>query len=78
MSGMDTVRLAGLKAHEFDVEFIKQMIPHHQGAIEMARALRNDDNYAELTQLSESIIRSQTAEVEEMKSLLWKWSATEQ
>lgn len=78
MSGMDTVRLAGLKAHEFDVEFIKQMIPHHQGAIEMAKALRNDDNYAELTQLSESIIRSQTAEVEEMTNLLGKWSATEQ
>ena len=77
MSGMDTVKLAGLKANEFDVEFIKQMIPHHEGAIEMAKALSADDKYAELTQLSESIIRTQTAEIEEMKSWLGKWSATE-
>jgi uncharacterized protein (DUF305 family) len=77
VSGMDTVKLAGLKASEFDVEFIRQMIPHHEGAIEMANALRADDKYAELTALSESIIRSQSAEIEQMKSLLGAWSATE-
>lgn len=77
MSGMDTIKLTGLKAHDFDVEFIKQMIPHHEGAIEMAKAVLNDDNYAELTKLSESIIRSQTAEIEQMKSWLGAWSATE-
>jgi uncharacterized protein (DUF305 family) len=77
MSGMDTVKLAGLKASEFDVEFIRQMIPHHEGAIEMANALRADDKYAELTALSESIIQTQSAEIEQMKSLLGAWSATE-
>lgn len=45
---MDIVKLAGLKANEFDVEFIMQMIPHHEGAIEMSTALKPDDNYAEL------------------------------
>lgn len=77
MSGMDTVKLAGLKANEFDVEFIRQMISHHEGAIEMAKALKADDKYAELTKLSESIIRTQSAEVEQMKGWLGAWSATQ-
>lgn len=76
MASMDTVKLAGLKANEFDVEFIRQMIPHHEGAIEMAKALKTDDNYAELQKLSASIIRSQSAEIEQMKSWLDAWSAT--
>ena len=77
MAGMDTVKLAGLKSNEFDVEFIKQMIPHHEGAIEMAKALKTDDNYAELGDLAESIIRSQSAEIEQMKGWLGAWSATQ-
>lgn len=76
MAGMDTVKLAGLKASEFDVEFIKQMIPHHEGAVEMAKALKSEDNYAELQGLSDSIIRAQSAEIEQMKGWLGAWSAT--
>jgi len=76
MAGMDTVKLSGLKGNEFDVEFIKQMIPHHEGAIEMANALKTDDNYAELGVLAESIIRTQSAEIEQMKGWLGAWSAT--
>lgn len=76
MSGMDTVKLAGLKGNEFDVEFMKQMIPHHEGAIEMAKALKTDDNYAELRNLADSIITSQSAEIEQMKGWLGAWSAT--
>jgi len=77
MAGMDTVKLAGLKSNEFDVEFIKQMIPHHEGAIEMAKALKTDDNYAELGDLAESIIRTQSAEIEQMKGWIGAWSATQ-
>ncbi len=75
MAGMDTIKLASLKSNEFDVEFIRQMILHHEGAIEMARALKTDDNYAELSRLAESIIKTQTAEVEQMKGWLGAWSA---
>lgn len=77
MSGMDTVKLAGLKGNEFDVEFLRQMIPHHAGAIEMAKALKTDDNYAELGNFADSIIASQSAEIEQMKGWLGNWSATE-
>ena len=77
MAGMDMVKLSGLKSNEFDVEFIKQMIPHHEGAIEMAKAVKTDDNYAELGVLGDSIIQAQSAEIEQMKGWLGAWSATQ-
>lgn len=67
MAGMDTVKLASLKGNEFDVEFINQMIAHHEGAIEMAKALKADENYAELQRLAGSIVASQSAEIEQMR-----------
>jgi len=76
MAGMDTVKLARLKGNEFDVEFIKQMIPHHEGAIEMAKVLNTDDNYAELRKLADSIVTSQSGEIGQMKGWLGAWSAT--
>jgi uncharacterized protein (DUF305 family) len=77
MGGMDYVKLAGLKSNEFDVEFIKQMIPHHEGAIEMAKALKADDEkYADLRNMAEAVIEAQSAEIEQMKGWLGAWSAT--
>ncbi|MEO5859221.1 MAG: DUF305 domain-containing protein [Pyrinomonadaceae bacterium] len=76
MAGMDMAKLSALKSNEFDVEFIRQMIPHHEGAIEMAKALKTDENHAELGVLADSIIRTQSAEIEQMKGWLGTWSAT--
>jgi len=77
MAGMDTAKLAGLKANEFDAEFISQMIPHHEGAVEMAKVLKLDDNYGELSKLADDVIRTQTAEIDQMKAWLRAWSTTQ-
>ena len=77
MAGMDTVKLASLKGNEFDVEFVKQMIPHHEGAIEMAKALKTDGKYPELENLARSVVDSQSPEIEQMKGLLEIWSGTQ-
>ena len=74
IAGIDTVKLAGLKYNEFDVEFIRQMIANHEGAIEMAKALKTDDNYAELTNLANSVVTSRSTEIERMKGLQATWS----
>lgn len=74
MGRMDMAKLSGLKANEFDLEFLDQMIPHHEGAVEMAKALRQDDNYAELSRLAESIVKSQSAEIDQMRSWRETWS----
>lgn len=76
MTGMDTKKLEMLKANEFDVEFLRQMIPHHEGAIEMAKALKPGDSYPELKHLSEAIIREQSAEIAKMKTWLLVWAVT--
>ncbi len=76
MSGMDLKKLELLKTNEFDVEFLKQMIPHHEGAIEMAKAISPADKYPELIELREAIMRTQTAEIAKMKAWLMVWSVS--
>lgn len=73
MKGMDLEKLDRLKANDFDLEFIGQMIPHHEGAVEMARDLLGQDAYAELKTLSETVVRSQTAEIEQMRRWREQW-----
>lgn len=71
MSGMDMKKLIGLKGVEFDLEFIRQMIPHHEGALKMAEGLKAGKEYGDLSKLAETIKKDQTLEIEQMK----KWQA---
>jgi uncharacterized protein (DUF305 family) len=52
-----------------DKAFIDAMVPHHQGAIEMAKVALKNAEHEEIIQLSENIISSQQAEIEELKSI---------
>jgi uncharacterized protein (DUF305 family) len=52
-----------------DERFIDAMVPHHQGAIEMARVALENAEHEEITQLSKNIISTQQAEIEELKSI---------
>jgi uncharacterized protein (DUF305 family) len=52
-----------------DKAFIDAMVPHHQGAIEMARVALKNAEHAEIKELSRNIISSQQAEIEELKSI---------
>jgi uncharacterized protein (DUF305 family) len=45
------------------------MVPHHQGAIAMARVALKNAEHDEIVQLSENIISSQQAEIDELKSI---------
>jgi len=72
MSG-DTSRLAAASAAEFDREFLSQMIPHHEMAIMMAQMLKATTGRAEMKQLGENIISSQSAEITTMRGWLQEW-----
>ena len=73
MSGMDLKRLESLKGNEFDLEFIRQMIPHHEGAVEMANALRQHDSQSELKELAADIIEAQASEIKQMRDWYAQW-----
>lgn len=60
-------------AKPFDKEFIEQMIPHHQMAIMMAQMLKNSTNRSEMKQLADDIIKTQTNEIEQMRSWYSEW-----
>ena len=52
-----------------DRRFIDAMVPHHQGAIEMARVALKNAEHAEIKQLSRNIVSTQQAEIEELKAI---------
>jgi uncharacterized protein (DUF305 family) len=58
---------------DFDCAFLDMMIPHHEGAIRMARAELRSGIHAELRRMSESIIDSQGFEVRQMKRFRRQW-----
>lgn len=52
-----------------DERFIDAMVPHHQGAVEMARVALDHAEHPEIEHLARDIISSQRAEIEELKSI---------
>ena len=75
MGGMegDVDALKSVSDSEFDREFIKQMIPHHEMAIMMAQMLLSGTERDEMKELGDNIITSQTREIEMMRSWLDAW-----
>ena len=59
--------LENAKDAEFDKLFLEGMILHHEGAIEMTQMVVESSN-KEIRDLAESIISSQTAQIEKMKN----------
>lgn len=53
-----------------DVDFLAMMIPHHEGAVEMARLVLIHGTDPLVRKLAEDIISSQTSEIQTMKRRL--------
>lgn len=70
MKNMDMAKMNQMSGNSFDLEFINQMIPHHEGAIVMAREALTKAEHAEIKTLANEIIKSQEAEIKQM--LTWK------
>lgn len=68
---MDASTLAGERP--FDRAFIDMMVPHHQGAIRMARIELAAGENPELTRLAEAIIAAQAREIEQMNRWRVDW-----
>jgi uncharacterized protein (DUF305 family) len=66
-------RLASLSGAEFEIEFMRQMIRHHRGAIVEASHCLNRAYHDELLTLCANIIEAQLAEIRMMQSWLCSW-----
>jgi uncharacterized protein (DUF305 family) len=71
--GMDDDASMLEDAKPFDRDFIDMMIPHHQGAIRMARAELEMGQNRELKELAEAIVDAQAKEIDEMNTLRVEW-----
>ena len=70
MSDDDMKKLEAMSGKEFDQEFLRMMIAHHEGAIEMAKEETSGGANADAKALAQQIGTSQQAEIDSMKQLL--------
>jgi uncharacterized protein (DUF305 family) len=70
MSEQEMTKLKAASGADFDRQFARMMIAHHNGAIEMAREVQSKGTSAEVKTLAAEIERTQKAEVETLQKLL--------
>src|SRR3990167_7759441 len=70
------MRMMGLR-QGLDKHFIEQMIPHHEGAIEMAKLAQERSRNPEILTLAEAIIQSQSQEINQMQVWYKSWYGVE-
>lgn len=68
---MDASELESAKP--FERAFIDMMVPHHQGAIRMARVQLDQGQNPQLHDLARAIIDAQSREIEEMNAWRERW-----
>jgi uncharacterized protein (DUF305 family) len=66
MARMNADMAMGMMAEDADIAFVCSMIPHHQGAIDMAKAelAHGDDPWAK--ELAQKVIAAQEQEIKDM------------
>ncbi len=65
--------LEGKTGDDFDKAFIEMMIPHHEGAIDMAKAARKSAKHQEIKNMAEDIISAQQSEIDMMRGWQRDW-----
>lgn len=72
MDDMSTI-LKDKTGDAFDKAFIQTMIPHHEGAIMMAKQAQKFAKHKEIHDMAQDIIDSQQKEIDQMKKWAKMW-----
>jgi uncharacterized protein (DUF305 family) len=70
MERMHGPMMEGVRDPDPDVAFVRGMIPHHQGAIDMARIVLQHGRDAQTRKWAADVIREQEREIAEMQAWL--------
>jgi uncharacterized protein (DUF305 family) len=71
--GMMMSQDLGAADADFDLRFINAMIPHHEGAVTMAKEVLSKTKRPEIKQMAKEIVTSQKAEIEQMQQWRKAW-----
>lgn len=74
LQSVDMEKLDSLKENQFDLEFIRQMVPLEEGVLTAARDLLTKDIHGELKQFAQSVVEAQEAEIEQMRGWQTGWA----
>lgn len=72
MADMEAM-LNGLSGEAYDKVFLKQMILHHQQAVDMSKYADTNAKHQEVKDLARAVITAQEKEIADMKSWQQKW-----
>jgi uncharacterized protein (DUF305 family) len=72
MSSKDMEELEKASGAAFDTAFLKMMVQHHKGAVEMAGTEKQKGAYGPAKTMADAIIKTQNEEITEMNKLLGK------
>lgn len=70
MMGMHEKMMRGIAYHDADTAFAAGMLPHHQGAVDMAKIQLQYGNDPELLRLAQEIIHAQEKEITQLQRWL--------
>lgn len=70
MSPQELRKLDGTRGDAFQDMWLRMMIEHHEGAIEMAEVEQEDGAFEPAVKMADKIERTQTAQIEQMEELL--------
>ena len=66
-------KLRALRGAEFEIRFMRQLIRHHQRAIQMAATCTERASHPDLVDMCEQIIEAQSAEIVQLRAWLCQW-----
>jgi uncharacterized protein (DUF305 family) len=68
--------VAAAKANRTDRAFVREMVPHHQMAVDMAEMARMDGEHAKIRRLARRVIDAQTGEIRTLEKIARRLGVT--